>query len=156
MNNFEIFILFYIWFIFVYILNTSIHVFFDISYYDISQKYKITQISKNEMTELYKRYYKRVLFNVLVIPIIWGLFGIYFFDFTFLFENEFNFVRCLCDLITIIIVQEIIFYCFHRLLHLPMFYRIHKLHHHIKHPIALASLYAHPVDAILGIFVPFG
>ena len=41
-------------------------------------------------------------------------------------------------------------YISHRILHTRYFYRFHKLHHAYKAPIALAALYAHPLEAMLG------
>lgn len=45
---------------------------------------------------------------------------------------------------------ELLFYTSHRLLHTKYLYPYHKLHHGYKAPIALAALYAHPLEAILG------
>jgi hypothetical protein len=45
---------------------------------------------------------------------------------------------------------ELLFYTSHRLLHTKYLYPYHKLHHGYKAPIALAALYAHPLEAVLG------
>lgn len=53
-------------------------------------------------------------------------------------------------LLVCILLEEILFYSIHRLLHLPVFYRsIHKLHHQIVAPIALSTLYVDPIDHLL-------
>ncbi|KAL4962688.1 sterol desaturase family protein [Aspergillus stella-maris] len=53
------------------------------------------------------------------------------------------------------ILQEIIFYHAHRALHHPYFYRkIHKKHHEFTTPIALAALYAHPIEYVASNILP--
>lgn len=48
-------------------------------------------------------------------------------------------------------IVEVWFYTTHYLLHQPPFYSlIHKIHHRFKAPIAVASMYAHPVEFIVG------
>ncbi|RDW67448.1 sterol desaturase family protein [Aspergillus mulundensis] len=54
-----------------------------------------------------------------------------------------------------IILQDIIFYHAHRALHHPRIYKhIHKKHHEFTTPIALAALYAHPVEYFLSNILP--
>lgn len=46
-----------------------------------------------------------------------------------------------------IVLQEVWFYYFHRLAHWkPFFKHIHYKHHQYKAPVALAAVYAHPVE----------
>ncbi|KAL4939809.1 hypothetical protein BDV06DRAFT_198072 [Aspergillus oleicola] len=53
------------------------------------------------------------------------------------------------------IIQEIIFYHAHRALHHPYFYRkIHKKHHEFTTPVALAALYAHPIEYVASNILP--
>lgn len=53
------------------------------------------------------------------------------------------------------VLQEIIFYHAHRTLHTPTLYRrIHKKHHEFTTPIALAALYAHPLEYIASNILP--
>lgn len=50
-----------------------------------------------------------------------------------------------------VLIVELWFYFSHYLLHQPPFYSaIHKIHHRFKAPIALASMYAHPVEFLVG------
>jgi methylsterol monooxygenase len=54
-----------------------------------------------------------------------------------------------------VVAEEIVFYYGHRLLHTPYFYkRIHKIHHEWKAPIGLVSLYAHPLEHMIGNLLP--
>ncbi len=48
------------------------------------------------------------------------------------------------------VLIEVLFYTSHRLFHTRFLYRFHKQHHSFKAHIALAALYAHPVQAMLG------
>eukprot|EP00756_Hemistasia_phaeocysticola_P022452 Hpha_TRINITY_DN15835_c0_g2::TRINITY_DN15835_c0_g2_i1::g.188762::m.188762/K07750/E1.14.13.72, SC4MOL, ERG25; methylsterol monooxygenase len=54
------------------------------------------------------------------------------------------------DAVISLLLTEPGFYYSHRLLHQPMFYRFHKMHHEFHSPIALATLYSHPLEVILG------
>lgn len=62
------------------------------------------------------------------------------------FVTEFT----LCQL-----AREIIYYYGHRILHHPLFYaRFHRQHHRFRTPVALATLYAHPVEHIVTNIIP--
>ena len=57
-------------------------------------------------------------------------------------------------------LQEPVFYYSHRLLHVgPLYRHIHKVHHEFHAPIALAAVYAHPLEFgiqnIMPLFVPY-
>ncbi|CAI7991871.1 Fatty acid hydroxylase domain-containing protein 2 [Geodia barretti] len=59
------------------------------------------------------------------------------------------------QLLVSVIVVEIGFYYFHRLLHHPLLYRrIHKQHHEWIAPVAMCSVYCHPVEYILSNLIP--
>ena len=52
--------------------------------------------------------------------------------------------------------EDTLFYWAHRALHYPPLYRrIHKRHHEFNVPFSLAAEYAHPVETVLGNFIPF-
>jgi len=58
--------------------------------------------------------------------------------------------RFILDLASFLIVEEILFYHFHRLMHTSFFYsRIHKRHHQFTAPISLSALYSHPIEHAL-------
>ncbi|OBT70905.1 hypothetical protein VF21_10405 [Pseudogymnoascus sp. 05NY08] len=52
-------------------------------------------------------------------------------------------------------VREIMFYYFHRLLHMPRFYvSIHKFHHLFVTPVAMAAQFAHPFEHLISNILP--
>jgi len=53
------------------------------------------------------------------------------------------------------VVEEIFFYYIHRLFHHPKLYKhIHKKHHDWQAPIAISSLYAHPIEHLFANLLP--
>ncbi|TPX61579.1 hypothetical protein SpCBS45565_g07215 [Spizellomyces sp. 'palustris'] len=54
-----------------------------------------------------------------------------------------------------LIVEEILFYYSHRLLHArPIYKYIHKLHHQFTAPVGMSAEYAHPIEHVLSNIVP--
>jgi len=54
-----------------------------------------------------------------------------------------------------VVVIEVLFYYFHRMLHYPPIYkRIHKKHHTWVSPVAIAAIYCHPFEQILSNIIP--
>ena len=55
-----------------------------------------------------------------------------------------------------ILINEILFYYSHRLLHTSYFYkRIHKIHHRFSSPNSLTALYCHPFEFLISNLIPF-
>lgn len=68
---------------------------------------------------------------------------------------EGNYIVILGQFMIIIVLEDILFYHFHRLMHLPYFYeKYHKKHHEFIHPIGYAAIYAHPIEHILCNIIP--
>ena len=55
--------------------------------------------------------------------------------------------------IGIILIEEFLFYHLHRLFHHKLLYKYHKMHHSIHAPIAVSTIYCHPLE---NIFVNIG
>lgn len=63
----------------------------------------------------------------------------------------------LVDVLCCVIVEDMLFYWFHRWLHSPFLYKhIHKRHHEFRilKGMAVASEYTHPVESLLGNILP--
>lgn len=64
--------------------------------------------------------------------------------------------ECAWMLVANLLVLEILFYYTHRALHWgPLYRRVHKVHHEHTAPFALAAVYAHPVEVLVGDLIPF-
>uniref|UniRef100_F7C783 Fatty acid hydroxylase domain containing 2 n=1 Tax=Ornithorhynchus anatinus TaxID=9258 RepID=F7C783_ORNAN len=61
----------------------------------------------------------------------------------------------LLELTIFTLIEEVMFYYSHRLIHHPLLYKhIHKRHHEWTAPIGVVSLYAHPVEHVLSNMLP--
>ncbi|XP_059030102.1 fatty acid hydroxylase domain-containing protein 2 isoform X3 [Mustela lutreola] len=61
----------------------------------------------------------------------------------------------LLELAIFTLIEEVLFYYSHRLLHHPAFYKkIHKKHHEWTAPIGVISLYAHPIEHVVSNMLP--
>ncbi len=61
----------------------------------------------------------------------------------------------LLELSICILIEELVFYYSHRLLHNPRIYKyIHKKHHEWTAPIAITAIYCHPIEHIFSNLLP--
>nr|XP_002127353.1 fatty acid hydroxylase domain-containing protein 2 [Ciona intestinalis] len=61
----------------------------------------------------------------------------------------------LLHLVACVLVEEVLFYYSHRLLHHPKLYKhVHKVHHEWTAPIGIVGLYSHPIENILSNHIP--
>jgi len=66
-----------------------------------------------------------------------------------------SYFRVVKEVLLITVFEIIIFTLGHLLLHTRMFYRMHKVHHELKQPFALAAAYSHPFENVISNFLPF-
>lgn len=146
---------FYSYFVFTYFINVFLHYVIDISYYDVSSKYKINPLPKSELIHLYKKYLPVVIKNVIISPIPFGVIAVHLVNIDSLYTAEFHITECIFELILTAIITEILFYTFHRIVHIPFFYkRFHKTHHSVKTPISVATLYVDQWDMLFSNSIP--
>ncbi|KAI8034755.1 fatty acid hydroxylase domain-containing protein 2 [Drosophila gunungcola] len=123
------------------------------------RKYKI-QPGQNEPVDLAKLWnaIKVVLVNLTVVNFLVCWVG---YELIYRTENSGDirvlptFRRCLRDLAVFVVLEEIMFYYAHRLLHHKSVYKyVHKKHHEWTAPIAAITLYAHPVEHVVANLLP--
>ncbi|KAH8367633.1 hypothetical protein KR084_000476 [Drosophila pseudotakahashii] len=123
------------------------------------RKYKI-QPGQNEPVDLGKLWHavKVVLLNLTVVNFLacWASY-----ELVYKTENSRDirvlptFRRSLRDLAVFVVLEEIMFYYAHRLLHHRSVYKyVHKKHHEWTAPIAAITLYAHPVEHVVANLLP--
>ena len=126
------------------------------------RKYK-TQVGANEPLDMAKckRMIKVVLFNMLVVGFVAGH-ASYAVGLWWNGRESEESLRKLPSLFTILwqfplllVIREFPFYYSHALLHHRLFYkRFHKMHHEWTAPIAMAGVYAHPVEHVVSNLFP--
>lgn len=139
------------------------HLFLDVyKYPEFLYKYKLqkserTQITSKQISKLFKNVILSQL--TLFLPIACILYYTYNDDPTsigFRLDAKIPSLIEMCkDIFIFIIVEELMFFYAHWTLHQPMFYsKIHKVHHQFTAPVALACIYAHPIEVLLGNILP--
>lgn len=62
---------------------------------------------------------------------------------------------CIYQLVIAGLIEEILFYSIHRIMHITVFYQqVHKLHHKFTAPVGMAGTYAHPLEHFLTNLLP--
>lgn len=154
MNPVGIFLDYYWWFVVIYSLNCFAHFIADTVFNDVTAQYKVTPLKRDVIMILYRKYLKKVLINIILQPIPFGLVSVYFIDLGDLYTTEFSFLRCICELFAMAVVTDILFYSIHRLFHTRFLYKYHKVHHEVTIPIALATLYVGEIDMLFSNTIP--
>ncbi|EDV92454.1 fatty acid hydroxylase domain-containing protein 2 [Drosophila grimshawi] len=125
------------------------------------RKYKI-QPEQNDPLDLSRLWaaVKVVVFNLTVVNLItiWLLF-----ELVLRHHNSQNirelpsFGRIVRDFVAFVVLEEIMFYYVHRLLHHKAIYKyVHKKHHEWTAPHAAMTLYAHPIEHVVANLLPVG
>lgn len=72
-----------------------------------------------------------------------------------IYTTDFSFLELCKHILFFILCFEIAFYFTHRILHIRRLYKhIHYVHHQMRHTLALGGVYAHPIEFIIGNFLP--
>jgi sterol desaturase/sphingolipid hydroxylase (fatty acid hydroxylase superfamily) len=146
---------FYSYFVVTYFINVFVHYIIDVSYYDVSSRYKINPLPKSELMRLYQTYLPVVVKNVIISPIPFGVIAVQLVNLDSLYTAEFHITECILELVFTAIITEILFYSFHRIVHIPFLYkRFHKMHHSVKIPVSVATLYVDQWDMLFSNSIP--
>lgn len=138
-----------------------LHLYVDIYKPKFLYQYKIQKTEKAQlkMDMLQKLFVNVILAQIFIfIPfaIMLGKIPSYFPGFGIRVDRDLpSLTEVVCDFVCYLLIEELVFYYSHRLLHHPSIYAyIHKQHHNFTAPIALAAIYAHPVEVIFSNLVP--
>ncbi|XP_006894793.1 PREDICTED: fatty acid hydroxylase domain-containing protein 2 [Elephantulus edwardii] len=121
-------------------------------------RYRI-QMGKNDPVDLVKlrRSIRTVLFNqyILSVPMVVMLYPLLKWRGDPCRQELPTFHWFLLELVIFTLIEEVLFYYSHRLLHHPAFYKkIHKIHHEWTAPIGVISLYSHPIEHVVSNMLP--
>lgn len=112
-------------------------------------KKKIQGYNYEEIVKKYKYCMPLILLNTFVsMPIILCITQPFFW-----LLRPFEYYHILHLPVSLFMV-DFTFYGFHYLFHSKYLYRFHKVHHRIKNPIGMSSIYLHPIDLLFGNILP--
>jgi sterol desaturase/sphingolipid hydroxylase (fatty acid hydroxylase superfamily) len=88
--------------------------------------------------------------SALVFGSTFGLYGFLF------YESAPSLGRGVFEFFAVLLVYDFLYYLTHRyLFHGKWLHAVHAVHHTAKHPIAIDSLYLHPVETFIGLLLLF-
>lgn len=147
--------IYYLIFNFFYYISSAICFLFDYGniLFNLNIKKINTKRTNEDIINEYVKIYKRVLFNsfIGIIPftVVQG-----FYD-DFMKTNDGTVINILTELSVVYIFTDILFYFFHRILHIPKLYMLfHKKHHEIISPVGMSAIYMTIVDLYVGNIIP--
>jgi sterol desaturase/sphingolipid hydroxylase (fatty acid hydroxylase superfamily) len=114
-----------------------------------SQKWTKYKINNINIPDKIFNIFKVVIFNQLFVtfPLLYLVP-----DFT---EGDFLIFENFYKIPLVIIMEEILFFSIHKILHIPFFYKnIHKIHHRWNHPVGISATYAHPLEHLFSNLLP--
>lgn len=142
--------------LFYYVLFNSLYylasgILFFCDYIKYLWSYKIQPNNLNIIIQ-YKKclscVLKNTFLNTIIPMIILGWYDV-------MYDNKFVFIKCVYDIILMIILTEFFFYLVHRMFHMPWLYmHFHKKHHQFTAPIGLSAVYTTTTDFVFGNIFP--
>ena len=144
------------------VLLLSINVFGFIYSYLIIKTNFFKKFKIQKRPHKLKNFYNRmplICFNLIILMCITFV-GLYYLSDSiyYLSDNIFkNIGVIIFEVIIILIIDDIYFYLWHRLMHENRFLynRIHKIHHRASTPFPSEYLYTHPIEWMVGMIGPF-
>lgn len=133
-----------------YYISSGILFLFD--YYGTFAYHKAQDSSNNEIMEVYRYVLPVVVKNTFLFSVPFALLGGLY---DVKYQGDFSMMKCLFDMFVALLCIDPFFYCVHRMLHIPMLYKlIHKKHHEITKPVGMAAVYSTVANFYLNDVIP--
>ena len=137
----------------LYLILNLFGLLYSKSILDTYNKYRVSSIRSHihkHDASLFRKHLPLILINIGLMIIIFPT-GLYLLS-DWLLEPYQNFGIVLGQLIAILLIDDLYFYGFHRLMHKNnfIFDKIHHIHHRAKYPFPSDYLYEHPLEWMLG------